>query len=75
MSAHNRIGPPDLDSLLLCVAPFIDTVTVAGLQVCKRAGFALELLHLGKRIRELPGVAGLLNVFSMMGEHGLPMKF
>lgn len=41
----------------------------------KSAGCKLELIHLGKRIRELLGVAGLLNVFSVVGEHGVPMKF
>jgi anti-sigma B factor antagonist len=41
----------------------------------KSAGCTLELIHLGKRIRGLLGVAGLLNVFSVVGEHGVPMKF
>ena len=41
----------------------------------KSAGCTLELVHLGKRIRELLGVAGLLNVFSVIGENGIPMKF
>jgi anti-sigma B factor antagonist len=39
----------------------------------KSAGCSLELVHLGKRVRELLGVTGLLNVFSHIGEHG--MKF
>jgi anti-sigma B factor antagonist len=41
----------------------------------KTAGCKLELIHLGKRIRQLLGVAGLLNVFTIIGEHGVPMKF
>jgi anti-sigma B factor antagonist len=39
------------------------------------AGCKLELIHLGKRIQQLLGTAGLLNVFSVLGEHGVPMKF
>jgi anti-sigma B factor antagonist len=39
----------------------------------RSAGCTLELVHLGKRVRELLGVTGLLNVFSQVGEHG--MKF
>ena len=41
----------------------------------KSAGCTLELIHLGKRIRDMLGVAGMLNVFSIVGEHGVPMKF
>ncbi len=41
----------------------------------RSAGCTLVLVHLGKRIRDLLGVAGLLNVFSVVGEHGVPMKF
>lgn len=37
----------------------------------KTHGATLELTHLGKRIRELLGVTGLLSVFSTVGEHGL----
>jgi anti-sigma B factor antagonist len=41
----------------------------------KSAGCTLELIHLGTRIRELLGVAGLLSVFRVIGENGVPMKF
>jgi anti-sigma B factor antagonist len=41
----------------------------------KSNGCKLELIHLGKRVRELLGVAGLLSVFSIIGEQGVPMKF
>jgi anti-sigma B factor antagonist len=41
----------------------------------RSAGCTLELTHLGKRIRELLGVSGLLSVFRIVGENGIPMKF
>jgi len=63
----------------LCDVAFMDSMglgTLVRIYVsCKTAGCTLELIHLGKRVRELLGVAGLLNVFSILGEHGVPMKF
>lgn len=41
----------------------------------KTHGVTLELTHLGKRIRELLGVTGLLSVFRIIGEQGIHMKF
>lgn len=38
-------------------------------------GCSLELIHLGKRLRELLGVTHLLQVFTIIGENGIPMKF
>ena len=37
---------------------------------CKAAGCSLELIHLGKRIRELLAITNLLSVFTIIGEHG-----
>jgi anti-sigma B factor antagonist len=35
------------------------------------AGCALQLLNIGKRIRELLGLTNLLSVFTIIGEHGV----
>ncbi len=37
---------------------------------CKSAGCALELVNLGKRIRQLLGMTHLLSVFTIIGESG-----
>ena len=37
----------------------------------KAAGCRLELLKIGKRVRELLGLTHLLDVFSIIGEHGV----
>jgi anti-sigma B factor antagonist len=39
----------------------------------KSAGSSLELINLGKRIRELLGVTHLLSVFTVIGESGIKM--
>jgi anti-sigma B factor antagonist len=39
----------------------------------KSAGCSLELIHLGKQIRELLGMTNLLEVFSTIGESGIRM--
>ena len=39
----------------------------------KSAGCALELVNIGKRVRELLGVTHLLSVFSICGEQGIRM--
>ena len=41
----------------------------------KTHGATLELTHLGKRIRELLGVTGLLSVFKIIGEQGIHIKY
>ncbi len=41
----------------------------------RSAGCKLELLNLGKRLRDLLGVTHLLSVFTIIGESGVPMKF
>jgi anti-sigma B factor antagonist len=46
--------------------------TLVGLYTsAKAAGCELQLLNIGKRIRELLGLTHLLNVFSIIGEHGV----
>ncbi len=37
----------------------------------RRAGCDLKLINLGKRIREVLGVTGLLSVFAVVGENGV----
>jgi anti-sigma B factor antagonist len=72
---------PDTQHLVLdlCDVSFMDSMglgTLVRIYVsCKTAGCTLQLIHLGKRVRELLGVAGLLNVFSIIGEHGVTLKF
>lgn len=41
----------------------------------KAAGSRVELVNLGKQIRELLGITNLLSVFSTMCEQGVTMKF
>ena len=45
--------------------------TLVGLYTSARAaGCEMQLLHVGKRIRELLGLTNLLSVFTIIGEHG-----
>ena len=49
--------------------------TVVRLYVsAKSAGCDLELINLGKRIRQLLGVTNLLTVFTVVGEHNIRMS-
>ena len=41
----------------------------------KNAGCSLELMHIGKRIRELLGITHLLEVFTIIGERGINLRF
>jgi anti-sigma B factor antagonist len=41
----------------------------------KSNGCSLELIHLGKRIRELLGMTHLLGVFTVLGEQGVTLGF
>ncbi|MGD1071968.1 MAG: STAS domain-containing protein [Bryobacteraceae bacterium] len=40
---------------------------------CRPAGSALELINLGRRVREMLGVTNLLSVFTVIGETGIKM--
>jgi len=39
----------------------------------RAAGCEMQLLHVGKRIRELLGLTNLLSVFTIIGEHGVKL--
>jgi anti-sigma B factor antagonist len=41
----------------------------------KSKGCSLELLHLGKRVRELLGLTHLLDCFNVIGEKGITLGF
>jgi len=41
----------------------------------KSAGCELDLMNIGPRIRELLGITHLLNVFAIIGERGITLKF
>jgi len=80
---YNQVCPllPETRHLILdlCDVSYMDSMglgTLVRIYVStKSAGCTLQLIHLGKRVRELLGVAGLLNVFSVIGEHGVTLKF
>jgi anti-sigma B factor antagonist len=38
---------------------------------CKRTGCQLELINLGKRVKEMLGLTNLLGIFGEMGERGI----
>jgi anti-sigma B factor antagonist len=40
---------------------------------CRSAGCSLELVNLGKQVRQLLGTTNLLSVFAIIGEHGIKM--
>jgi anti-sigma B factor antagonist len=40
---------------------------------CRSAGCSLELINLGKQVRQLLGTTNLLSVFAIVGEHGIKM--
>jgi anti-sigma B factor antagonist len=40
---------------------------------CRAAGCSLELVNLGKQVRQLLGTTNLLSVFAIIGEHGIKM--
>jgi anti-sigma B factor antagonist len=48
--------------------------TLVRLAVSARsAGCSLELVNLGKQVRQLLGMTNLLSVFAIIGEHGIKM--
>jgi anti-sigma B factor antagonist len=58
---------------------FVDSMglgTLVGLYIsAKKVDSCLELINLGKQIRELLGITHLLGVFAGMCEQGITMKF
>ncbi len=80
---YTRVRPlmPETRRIVLDLAgvTFIDSMglgTLVRLYVhAKSAGCSLELVELGKRVRELLGRTRLLDVFTTVGEHGVTMRF
>ena len=68
---------PDTKRIVLDLTDltFMDSMglgTLVRVYVATRsAGCDLELIHLGKRIRELLGIANLLSVFTIVGENDI----
>jgi anti-sigma B factor antagonist len=40
---------------------------------CRSAGCSLELINLGRQVRQLLGTTNLISVFAIVGEHGIKM--
>jgi anti-anti-sigma factor len=63
----------------LCELSYMDSMglgTLVRLYVSAKAGgCSLELIHLGKRVKELLGMTHLLGVFTIIGEHSGPIRF
>ncbi|MEI9981543.1 MAG: STAS domain-containing protein [Edaphobacter sp.] len=59
----------------LCHLSYMDSMglgTLISLYTSARtAGCGIELLNIGKRVRELLGLTNLLGVFGIIGEHGV----
>lgn len=76
---YSKVRPmiPDTKRIVLDLSDltFMDSMglgTLVGLYTsAKAAGCELQLLNLGKRIRELLGLTNLLSVFAIIGEHGV----
>jgi anti-sigma B factor antagonist len=63
----------------LCELEYMDSMglgTLVRLYVSARAGgCSLELIHLGKRVKELLGMTHLMGVFTVIGENSGTMRF
>jgi anti-sigma B factor antagonist len=63
-----------LDLTLLTRVDSMGLGTLVRLAVSARsAGCSLELVNLGKQVRQLLGMTNLLSVFAIIGEHGIKM--
>jgi anti-sigma B factor antagonist len=63
-----------LDLTDLAIMDSMGLGTIVRLYVsAKSSGCSLELIHIGKRIRQLLGFTNLLNVFTIVGEHNIRM--
>ena len=63
-----------LDLTGLAVMDSMGLGTIVRLYVsAKSSGCSLELINIGKRIRQLLGFTNLLNVFTIVGEHNIRM--
>ena len=78
---HSKVRPliPDRKRIVLDLSEVVwmDSMglgTLVGLYTsAKGAGCELELLKIGKRVRELLGLTHLLDVFVIIGERGVRM--
>jgi anti-sigma B factor antagonist len=76
---HSNVRPliPTTKRIVLDLSDltFMDSMglgTLVGLYTsAKAAGCELQLLKIGQRVRELLGLTHLLDVFSIIGEHGV----
>jgi anti-sigma B factor antagonist len=72
---------PDFKQIVLDLSDvkFVDSMglgTLVRLYVsASGSGSRLELIHLGKQIRELLGITHLLSVLTTMSEQGITMRF
>ena len=76
---YNRVRPliPESKRIVLdlCHLSYMDSMglgTLMSLYTSARtAGCEMQLLNIGKRVRELLGLTNLLSVFGIIGEHGV----
>jgi anti-sigma B factor antagonist len=76
---YSKVRPmiPDTKRIVLDLSDltFMDSMglgTLVSLYTSARAaGCEMQLLNIGKRIRELLGLTNLLSVFTIIGEHGV----
>ena len=76
---HSRVRPliPESKRIVLdlCHLTYMDSMglgTLMSLYTSARtAGCEMQLLNLGKRVRELLGLTNLLSVFTIIGERGV----
>jgi anti-sigma B factor antagonist len=76
---YSRVRPmiPECKRIVLdlCHLTYMDSMglgTLVSLYTSARAsGCEMELVHIGKRVRELLGLTNLLGVFGIIGEHGV----
>ncbi|HEX4007431.1 MAG TPA: STAS domain-containing protein [Acidobacteriaceae bacterium] len=72
---------PDTKRVIVDLADltFMDSIglgTLVRLYVsAKSSGSSLELMNIGKRIRQVLGITHLLDVFTIVGERGITMRF
>lgn len=80
---YSRVRPliPEVKRIVLDLAEVtqIDSMGLGALVrlyvSARNAGSSVELMHIGKRIRELLGITHLLNVFTIIGERGITFRF
>jgi anti-sigma B factor antagonist len=76
---YSKVRPmiPDTKRIVLdlCDVQFMDSMGLGTLVAlytsAQAAGCQLQLLKIGQRVRELLGLTQLLDIFSIIGEHGV----